>query len=472
MSHIESGITINPDRECLLITETLLPLTEENLKACEKTGEFQKALYEGEFLAKAAATKMSPEAGRTFLEERISQLDTVLEDFLETGGFEIGRYQTMKAMAEQSKNTLQAAMAGLSLQTDNELDSLLEKKKDLQTKRLSALDNNELAQAGALERELESLEDKISALEQKLTEVLNSDTAGEAEKARARAELQSGLLASQIETLKDNTLEALQEGQYTQIPDLLEGISALAEISPAQALNALKEAYKSAAAKLYLEEENQAGSSQKKELENILSDIEDRTADIAPLASAGADHDTLKSALENALQKPLAQCSDKEQAAAMSALEQYAQETGNPDAKELAAELAADCYNTDNSYVYLKLKNETESFIPLDVFAECSQIYRYIYHDGNKTGILRKRTEFYEFTAFSTSVKKQENKSEEMDTYARYQGSIYVPSEYMNQNFQVFGQSISDTEYAVLLFHDMEELTAEFLEALAKEGGQ
>jgi len=59
-----------------------------------------------------------------------------------------------------------------------------------------------------------------------------------------------------------------------------------------------------------------------------------------------------------------------------------------------------------------------------------------------------------------------------MDTYARYQTSIYVSSEYMNQTFQVFGQSISYTEYAILLFPDMEELITRFLEELTQEGGR
>ena len=119
----------------------------------------------------------------------------------------------------------------------------------------------------------------------------------------------------------------------------------------------------------------------------------------------------------------------------------------------------------------MKLKNETELFVPLDTFAKCSQMYRYIYHDGNKTAILRKRTEFYEFTAFSATVKRQENVTEPMNTYARYQTSVYVSSEYMNRTFQVFGQPVSDTEYAILFFKDMEELVVEFLEALTQEGG-
>lgn len=471
LTHIESGITVNPDRESLLITETLLPLADENLKTCTDTEKFQKTLSEEEFLVKTAAAKMSSENGKNFLEERISQLDTVLEELKTSGGLDNELYQAVQGMMEDSKNTLRAAITELSSQNTDELGELLEKKRDLQTERLSELDNNNLTQAEALERELEALETEINDLEKKLTEILNSDTASEAEKAAARAALQSGLAASQIETLKESILEALKEGQYGQISDLLEGIEALAQDSPAQVLNALKEAYKSAASKLYLQEDSQNESSQNKELEKIVSDIENMVADIAPLVSSGPDKDTLKKNLENALDKPLIQCSDKEQAAAVIALEQYAMETENDNAKKLVTELATDCYNTDNSYVYPKLKNETESFIPLDTFAECSQTYRYIYHDGNKTGILRKRTEFYEFTAFSATVKKQEDMAEQMDTYARYQTSIYVSSEYMNQTFQVFGQSISDTEYAILLFPDMEELIAGFLEALTQEGG-
>lgn len=472
LAHIESGITVNPDRESLLITETLLPLADANLKTCTNEEEFQKALSEGEFLAKAAAAKMSFDNAEKFLEERITQTDAVLEELRTLGSLNNELYQAVQGMAEDSKNTLRAAMAELSSQNTDELGELLEKKKNLQTKRLSELDNNRLTQAEALERELEALETEINALEKKLTDILNSDTAGEAEKARARAALQSGLAASQIETFKESILEALKEGQYDQISDLLEGMKVLAQSSPVQVLNALKEAYKSTAAKLYLQEDSQNKDSQNKELEKILGEIEDITADIAPLVSSEPDKDTLMENLENALDKSLTQYSDKEQAAAVIALEQYAVETGNANAKKLVMELVTDCYNADNRYVYLKLKNETESFIPLDTFAKCSQTYRYIYHDGNKTGILRKRTEFYEFTAFSATVKKQENMTEQMDTYARYQTSIYVSSEYMNQTFQVFGQSISDTEYAILLFPDMEELITGFLEALTQEGGR
>ncbi|MDE7307340.1 MAG: hypothetical protein K2N61_01540 [Lachnospiraceae bacterium] len=472
LAHIESGITVNPDRESLLITETLLPLADANLKTCTDAEEFQKALSEGEFLAKAAAAKMSFDNAEKFLEERITQTDAVLEELKTLGSLNNELYQAVQGMAEDSKNTLRAAMAELSSQNTDELGELLEKKKDLQTKRLSELDNNRLTQAEALERELEALETEINALEKKLTDILNSDTAGAAEKARARAALQSGLAASQIEAFKESILEALKEGQYDQISDLLEGMKVLAQSSPVQVLNALKEAYKSAVAKLYLQEDSQNKDGQNKELEKILGEIEDITADIAPLVSSEPDKDTLMENLENALDKSLTQYSDKEQAAALIALEQYTMETGNANAKKLVMELVTDCYNADNSYVYLKLKNETESFIPLDTFAKCSQTYRYIYHDGNKTGILRKRTEFYEFTAFSATVKKQENMTEQMDTYARYQTSIYVSSEYMNQTFQVFGQSISDTEYAILLFPDMEELITGFLEALTQEGGR
>ena len=53
-----------------------------------------------------------------------------------------------------------------------------------------------------MEKELEALEKEINTLEKKLTEVLNSDAASEAEKARARAALQSGLAASQINALR------------------------------------------------------------------------------------------------------------------------------------------------------------------------------------------------------------------------------------------------------------------------------
>lgn len=98
LAHIESGITVNPDRESLLITETLLPLADANLKTCTDAEEFQKALSEGEFLAKAAAAKMSFDNAEKFLEQRITQTDAVLEELRTLGSLNNELYQDRKSV--------------------------------------------------------------------------------------------------------------------------------------------------------------------------------------------------------------------------------------------------------------------------------------------------------------------------------------------------------------------------------------
>ena len=476
ISHIESGITVYPDRESRLITDKLLPLLDEKMKSCMDKESFQKVFSEGDFLAKSAVSKMSSEAAKEFLEQRISQINTMLEELkervLEEGGGEPEKgmideelYALIQEMAEESKNVMRTAMTELSLPDTNEMSALLEKKKEYQTERLSALDENNLELAEQLAGELADLEEEIDALEKSLTEILNSDTAGEVEKSRAKAALQSGLAATQIESARGEILDDLEEGAYDSVLDALDGMNVLAQNSPMQALNALKDIYKNAAARLYLED---TGSANSQKLNHILNKVEEMTAEIAPFTSQDADSDTLMGIMEAVLGQELSQCSEKEQAAAAAALGQYAQETESSEAENLAAELAADLYSAGNSYLYLKLKNEIEEFISLDTFAACSSVYRYIYHDGNKTGILRRRTDFYEFTAFSSTVKLAEHKTDEMNISAGYQSSIYISSEYMKETFGASSQYISNTEYAVLILPDMENLIAEFLEALAQ----
>lgn len=476
IQHIESGITVYPDRESRLITEELLPLLDEKMKSCTDNESFQKVFSEGNFLAKSAVSKMSPEAAEEFLEQRISQINTMVEELKERvseeGGGEHGEgmideelYALIQEMAEDSKNIMRTAMTDLSLPDTNEMSALLEKKKEYQTERLAALDENNLELAGQLSGELADLEEEINTLEKSLTEILNSDTAGEAEKSRARAALQSGLSAAQIESARGEVLDNLDEGEYDFVLDALDRMNVLAKDSPLQALNALKDIYKSAAARLYLED---TGSDDSQKLNNILNKVEEMTAEIAPFTSQEADSDTLTGIMEAVLGQELSQCSEKEQAAAVAALGQYAQETESSEAENLAAGLAADLYGTENSYLYLKLKNEIEEFISLDTFAACSSVYRYIYHDGNKTGILQRRTDFYEFTAFSSTVRLANHKTDEMNISAGYQSSIYISSEYMEETFGASSQYISNTEYAVLVLPDMENLIAEFLEALAQ----
>lgn len=676
LSNIENGISANPDREAAFIQEVLLPLADNQITESTDTENMRQAFAEGEFLAKSAASKMEQTKAEEFLQERMETLDTLVESIADTN-----LKKQADVLKEESKNALKESLTALSSGNENEMSILLAEKEDLQTRYLAALDKNDLETASSLEKEIDAVDVEISNLEKKLTEIINSETASEAEKARALAALEGGFAASGIEEVKQTIMEDMENGQYAQAEEELEGISSFAENSPGLALTALKEIYKNAAVRLYLKGEENAehtdntgqnvalaenlqqaeeiiennmamlmpendtaaykkqmeslsltvenisenikdgiysgmdvaledfrdgmeqhsgavllaltevkdaitskkaditepserepidslentieemisealektgvgqtekesllkncaerlfekkedlstaedvvekaesfvqeadavlqefetmqqgestdlmelaedmvflalleaseslekqaaqaenGGSDTVDLESLMDSIENLTAEISLMVQQQPSGDELSEILAQILGKEFDECTEKEQAEAVLALSQYGNENGSTQAAKLAGELAEDCYNDDNPYFYEKLKNEALEFIPLDTFAKCCS-YRYVFHEGNKTGILRKGTDFYEYSSFSSLVREKGGKTEEMNDYARYQSLLYLPVDYMNETFQVSAQYIPNTGYAILVRSEMEEKAAEILEAI------
>lgn len=268
------------------------------------------------------------------------------------------------------------------------------------------------------------------------------------------AEEQIGSLIASVQSIEDADGDELTEN--------IQNLTVLAQAMPISGYAALCEAEKILEAQA---SEEQLGT-QNVELKDILDTIEDIAADTAAEVTDGPSQQDMVEILEGVLDTPQDDWTDKETALCILALNQCGEESRNADALALAKEIITDAYNDENKYVFEKLENEASEFIPLDIFAQCCS-YRYVYHEGNKTGILQKGTVFYELSAFSKRVKTKGENEEEMDTYARYQSSLYVSCEYMNTTFQVSAEYVDNTKYAVLKTQEMEDTVAEMVEQLS-----
>lgn len=266
LEHIESGISVNPDREAELIRNTLLPLSDSRIAESTDASQMESAFAEGEFLAKSAISKMDETAADAFLQERSAALEE-LTDRLSDADLK----KKAENLKEQSINAMKESLTALTQTGENEMSVLLSQKEKLRTDYLSALDENDLNTAKSVEKELESLEQKITQLEEKMTGILNSDSSTQAEKAKAQAALDSGFAASGIDNVKQNVLDDMAEKEYAKAEDELANMSVYAQMSPGLVLTALKEIYQNAASQLYLEESNSADGS---DLQEILTRAE------------------------------------------------------------------------------------------------------------------------------------------------------------------------------------------------------
>ncbi len=458
INNIMDGVTKNPDREAALITDVLIDKSDDLLSASKEQGELEMGLAENESLASYALSRMSAEKGEKFIDDRKKALEDLLDSITD---------ENLKASAQEmiqnSLDNLEDMRSELYSGNDNEMSSLLAKKEEYQLKMKEALDDNDLNTAQKYENMIADVDDEIDKLSTQLTEILQSDTASEQEKAQAQAQLGSGLAASEIEEIKDNILSDIKEDSYDGTEDELNSIKDYASIAPELSLKALEEIYKKLSNKLYLESDTKNEST----ISDLMGKVEDIVSDASALAQNQPDENSLLTIIENMLGSSFEDASDVDQAIIVAALARCADEMGNKTAQSLAEEYAADSYNADNIYTFKKFQSEAWEFIPLDKIALCCD-YRYVFYNSEKKGTVRKGTEYYEFEVFSKTVDRQQSKSEEMSTFARYQSTIYIPADYAQTAFSVADIYVSNSDYGIIVTTDMEEEVTKYMEAFTQ----
>lgn len=448
ITNIENGTINNPQREAKLIEELLIP--EALKKLSEEDGDASAAAFETEYLARTAVSGMSKAEGADLIDNLAESLNELMEK------------EDNKNVQEAIK-TLNDSILDMKKELSPEpskLSELVSKKEELKIKRQSSLDVNDLTQAEKIGLEIDEINNEIEKEEQRLTEIISSDTAGEADKAQARAALESGTAADAVISAKESIQKAIADGLYSDGMAGLESMEAFMEINTPLALSSMEDIYDSVLAKIYLEGDKDSSLKEIKEtLENIISD------------NAGVIKDSLSEATAVSILEQIAgakyeDCGDMEKACICAALYRYGRETRNDEVRTRASRLVSVLYSEGNPYVYLKLKNEADIFIPLRTFSGCSD-YRYVFYNESKSVTLARGAKYYTYTVFKNQVSFNQG-IEEMDTYARYQSDIYLKEAYMKEKFNVSALYIDATDYGILITKDMEEEISRLLEALYK----
>lgn len=453
LTNIQNGTTNNPERESELIKEILIPealkrLTEDGSSDGDKA--VSADIGELEYLTRTAVSGMSKSEGADFIDDLTKQLDALGEE--EDNKSVQEAIETLKGSLFDVKKELSSGTSKLS--------ELLTKKEELKTKRQASLDVNDLTQADITGFEIDEINEEIEKEEQRLTEIINSKTAGDADKADARAALESGTVTDFVISTKESIQKAIDDGLYSDGMTGLESMEAFMEINTSLTLSCMEDIYDNVLTKLYLEGDNDSSLKEMKEaLENIISDNYETIED-------NLSEKTAVSVLEGIMGAGFEDCNDKQKVCITAALYRYGNEAHNNGAVTMAASLVSRLYSEGNPYVYLKLKNESDRFVPLRTFSDCSE-YRYVFYNGSKSVTLTKGTEYYTYTVFKSEVGLNKG-TEEMDTYARYQSDIYLKDTYMKEKFNVSAIYIDTTEYGVLITQDMEEEVSRLMEGLYK----
>jgi len=156
--------------------------------------------------------------------------------------------------------------------------------------------------------------------------------------------------------------------------------------------------------------------------------------------------------------------SDEQRATVFAGLSMYAEQTNAKTIKDTLKVYGKNAVMDGSDFVYERLEHELSVFLPTDKLAQIIR-YRYIFNDSQKRVTLQRGSQYYQFEAFSSTVKKGTD-FVEMDKAAGFQSVIYIPKEVAQEYFTVTALNLYNTSYGVILTSEMNDLALEFFDYL------
>ena len=250
--NIENGVVGDAEGELKLIDDEFLPSAESGFTSQLSKGvsaEYQDAAAKNQSDAVKKGIldndKTDVEIARTDLEsmitakkERMSSSDALnyvyeritwaqeQEKNIKNDDFANSAKEVLTAHIEWLR-TLAQNVVNSDASLMSELDRLKDLLADYQEKQQDALDEDDLDLAAQYAELIKDTSDKIAAEETRLNEIINSDTATEAEKAAAEVALGQNGLLSDIEKLKQQAMSALNSGITDGLDNTLDMLGTL-----------------------------------------------------------------------------------------------------------------------------------------------------------------------------------------------------------------------------------------------------
>lgn len=350
-----------------------------------------------------------------------------------------------------------------------EMSKLEEEKAELEREQQDALDNNDLALAKQLSAQMEAKQKDIDQLAGELTDILNSESSSEADKARAAAALGEKNTAALLVSMSDDLTAAIRgadsETRTEDLQNRMAALTAASTLDPKAAKAALKQVKEAV--------ENAA------ELDaDLAEELTEQLADALETAEeAGTDpltEEALESLLDNILTElygdGFEKVSEKQQAAAMIAMEWYGQEQELETALQLAAALAGDASRRHNPYLYSKYTDKTENYISLQALGEVSG-YRYIFDDAHATVTLHKAKLYYRFTLSEQTYQAADGTDRELSAKPKLMETMYLSGTDSRLIFSVEAEYFEKSSLGAVGTPEVEALAEDVYERLL-EGGE
>ena len=509
--NIENGVVGDAEGECKLIDEHFLPDAESSFSSQLSKGvsqEYQSAAEKNQSDAVKKGIldndKTDVEIARSELEsmitarkERISSSDALnyvyeritwaqeQEKTIKNDDFANSAKEVLTAHIEWLR-TLGQKIVDADASLMSELDRLKGLLSDYQQKQQDALDEDNLNLAAQYAELISDTSNKIAAEEARLNEIINSDTATEAEKAAAQIALgQSGLL-NDIEKLKQQAMSALNSGTTNELEHTLDMLgtlgaeNALLQIKDALADSSLSvsdqekwgqkidEAIGASKASSLHDQANAStsdsgsgsGSGDGSGSGNGSSTGTGDGSGSGSRSGTGSSatnpttmsEQMLKNAIEQALGGSFSELGADGKVAAAVAMDRLYDNYSNVNAKTLAKQFITTCASENSPYVYAKLSGHSETeYISLAIIGNrVVTPYRYVYSDFREEATMTHGSTSYRFRVGARVVTFSDMTTQSIDRYkVEFQTVPYIDEDTAKTYFGCEAEYIADTNYSV-----------------------
>ena len=375
----------------------------------------------------------------------------------------------------------------------NEIDKLLAEKSSLQTEMMSALDKNDLTGAQEIENQIAELDAQLAELEAEQNSEL-------AELQQQRSDLQSqidgagsgtdtsalekqlnainaeieGVMAGMAEGTAGNLIGTLQQecsdiigaegndaSTIALLEDKLNTLGGMLEGNAASVFPALKELHQ----KMAIERDVNDDDSYNDAIDIVEEHIVNGSSAYEAALSADRSADELNELMDGVDLSALG--ADAQEVARITALADYADQTGSQNAASEASALANQAMAGGNACVFDNVSDSAAEYVPTTALAAVSGM-RHVWSSRYQSATLARGLEYYTFSMYSDLVERDTTgeKVEYLSTQTKFKNNIYIPEDYATEQFGVQCRSIEGTGLAVVLDETTEAAAGDLLAAL------
>ena len=425
-----------------------------------RKNELDKSLTELADMLDKAAGRMGRDSAKEYLDKAISDIEG-LGSRIKSDDFEKYAIASLNKCAGLIEDKYKSVAASGS----NRMDSLLADREQNIINRLDALDKNDYEQALLYENRIEHLDEEIAAYEKELNAIIESPNSTAAQKQNAMAQLNSQGLVANINSIAEETVENIQNGDLSTVLENIDVLSAFSDSNPSTLLNALTDIYSGL-------EEAEFNMTLSQEQKDVIEQAKDKIADsVSSNAKAFVGNsitvDSVYAAIEEITGMSFDSLDDRMKIVAIVAVNSYAKTIDSEILYTISSAMASKAFGSNSDYIYKQLKDGASDYVSSEAISRVMG-YRYIYSDTNKNVILQKGIDYYSFTAFDKRVSERDGYVDEMTAPAKLQGTVYIPNDYATEHFRCYVFTIERSDYSVVIKPDMEDEIIDFTSAFIK----